>query len=160
MNASAKRFSKAGAKAHSKKAVPPHREEDSLRARLQSTAKSAGITLGIGALLLLAATLALYFSPDPNPLIRPLGLLAAALTALLGGMIAIRIHKTAPLPCGLLNGSAVMAIMMVLSLFLGNYASALSATLAALLHVAFLLLSVLGACIGRKRPKAPTRRRR
>lgn len=160
MNSSAKQFSNRRAKARKRKTTAQNRDEESFLTLAQSTAKSAAITLGIGAALLLTASLAIYFYSDPILLIRPIGLLASALTAFLGGIVAIRVHKKAPLLCGLLNGCAVMVAMMILSLFFRSHASEYPTWIAALIHAAFPLLCVLGAMVGGKRSKPHARRHR
>ena len=121
--------------------------------------KSVLITFAAGALLLLLASLVAYFYKDPDALIAPLALMASALTALIGGFAAVRIHGHAALFCGLCNGCASMALMILASLFLKAYASGYSPGIALLFHLLFLLLSVAGAYLGlqRARPKSKKR---
>lgn len=122
--------------------------------------KSFAVTVGVGFLLLLALSLALYFSPNPSPMIRPAGLVAAALTALIGGFTVSRMHGQSALLCGLINGSALMALMLLLSLFFAKHASAYSALVSCLLHAGVVLLSVAGAYLGlRRRPKKKSKKR-
>lgn len=121
-------------------------------------AKSVGVTMLIGLFLLFACSAIAYLCPDPNSPIQALGLIASALTALFGGMAAVKIHKHAALLCGLLNGLATMAWMLLLSLFFATYASAYSASISCLLHLSFLGLSVLGACLGL--PKSSGKRKK
>ena len=111
-------------------------------------AKSLAITLLAAAVLMLSASLAAYFLPDPGKAILPMALLAAALTAMIGGFAAMRIHGHAALLCGLVNGSLFMAGMILTSLFLRPYAAGYSALQSCLLHVGFLLCSVVGAYLG------------
>ncbi len=120
--------------------------------------KSMAITLGVGLLLLLSLSLALYFSPSPSPMIQPAGLVAAALTALIGGFAASRIHGQSALLCGLINGAGLMAIMLLLSLFFAKHASAYSAAISCLLHACVPVLSVAGAYLGLRR--APKKKKR
>ncbi|MBE6552856.1 MAG: TIGR04086 family membrane protein [Ruminococcaceae bacterium] len=121
--------------------------------QLQPLAKSLAITLLAGALSLLSCALLAYFLPNPNPWIKPLSLFAAALTALIGGGASARLQKQSPPLSGLLNGSVFMAAMILLSLFMRSRASGYSALLAILLHAGFLLFSVLGGILGKKKPK-------
>ena len=122
--------------------------------------KSLLITLLAGAVLLVAFSLAAYFYADPGWLIRPLGLCALAVTALIGGIAAIRIHGKAALLCGILNGCALTAIMLLLSLCFRQHASGYSLGLTLLLHAGVLLLSVAGAFMGLKKPMKRRSKRR
>lgn len=111
-------------------------------------------TLAIGAGAVLVGSVFLAFLPDPAPLTTPVGLLAAMLTALLGGVAAGKIHRTAPAVCGLLNGALLLAVMLLCSLFFGKNAAGYSTGTAILIHAAIPLLSVFGALLGvRKKPR-------
>ena len=129
-------------------AQSPQHKEDSAALLCAHVFKSVAITLGIGIGLIFIFSLLAYFMQDPNTLIRPLGLLGAAMTAFAGGIASGRLHKHSALLCGLLNGSVTMGILMLLSLFFVQHASNDPIWLSALLHIAFLLLSVLGAFVG------------
>ena len=129
-------------------------EEDSPALWAKHIGKSLLITLLAAVLLTLTLSLAACFYSDPNVLIRPMGLLSSGLTALIGGFAATRIHGHAALLCGIINGSAAMAFLMLLSCFLGEHAAGYSAGISLLLHAGFLALSVAGAYLGmRKKPK-------
>ena len=114
--------------------------------------------MGIGLLLIVIASLAAYFSPNPNTLIAPLAIAAAGLTAFIGGVIAVRIHGGGALVCGLLNGSVFMTLMMLLSLCFARYASGYSAGISCLLHAGFVLLSVAGGYVGIRKKKVGKRK--
>ena len=121
--------------------------------------KALSVTLGTGLLLILALSLALYFSPNPSPMILPAGLVAAALTALIGGFVAARLHGHGALLCGLINGTALLAIMLLLSLPFARHASGYSTLISCLLHAAVPVLSVTGAYLGlRHTPKKKKRK--
>ncbi len=122
--------------------------------QLSQLAKSLAVTAVTGILALLACSLLAYFLPDPSPWIKPLALFAAALTALVGGVSAARLQKENASLCGLLNGCVFMAVMILISLFLRERASGYSTLHAILLHAGFLLCSVLGGILGKKKPKA------
>ena len=122
--------------------------------------KSLLITLLAGAVLLVTLSLAAYFYADPGQLIRPLGLCTLALTALIGGIAAIRIHGHSALVCGLLNGCAFTAITLLLSLCFRQHAASYSLGLTLLLHAGVLLLSVAGAFMGLKKPAKKRQKRR
>ena len=122
--------------------------------------KSFLITVGIGAASILIAAMVAYFASDPNPLIAPLGLLSAALTATLGGYVTTRIHGHSALLGGLINGCLFTALMLFLSPIAKTHASGYSAFLSAVLHVAFLLLSITGAYLGlQTKPKKRKKRK-
>ena len=147
-----KPMNKQAAIRHPKKTT--HTEEDSPALWVRHIGKSLLITLLAAVLLTVSLSLVAYFYSDPDRLIRPLGLFASGLTALIGGFAATRIHGHAALLCGLFNGSCTMALMILLSLFLGGHAAGYSVGISLLLHVGFLALSVLGAYLGlRKKPK-------
>lgn len=109
--------------------------------------KSIGISCLTAILTVFLASLAAYFAEDPAQLFLPLGLAAAAITAFVGGFGAVRLHKKSALLCGMTNACAMMALMLLLSLAFGNGASGHSTLLSCILHIAFLLLSLLGAYI-------------
>ena len=127
---------------------PDSHKEDSAELLCSHVLKSVSITLGIGIGLIFILSLLAYFMQDPNRFVRPLGLLGAAITAFAGGIASGRLHKHSALLCGLLNGSVTMGILMLVSLFFVQHASNDPLWLSALLHVVFLLLSVLGAFVG------------
>lgn len=123
-------------------------QENTAKRTLLDLGKSLLLTVGTGLCLLLALSAALACLPDPLPLIPLAGLAASALTALLGGLFAVRIHGHGALLCGLSNGCGMLLLMLPLSLLLRTEASGYSAPVACLLHAGFLLLSVAGAFLG------------
>jgi putative membrane protein (TIGR04086 family) len=125
----------------------------------QKSAKAFLITLTVGAGTLLLFSLGAYFFPDPDPLIRPLALLAAAITSFVGGIVSGKIHGHAPFVCGATNGLLLLALMILLSLPFHSLAVGYTAWLSLLLHTAVLLLSIGGAVVGTQK-RAPRRRRR
>lgn len=127
-------------------ANPP--EEDSPALWAKHLFKSLLITALAALLLTVGSALIAYFSADPAALVRPLGLITAALTAVIGGFAAVRIHRRAALFCGLLNGSLATALMILVSLFFTGHSSGYSAGISALLHTAFILFSVMGSFLG------------
>ena len=129
----------------------------------QNVLKSIGISLLTALASLLVLSTAAYFTPNPTSILSPLGLLASALTAFVGGFCAVKLHKKNALLCGLSNGCAMMAVMLIASLFFRDAASAYSPLVSCLFHLAFLILSVLGAFAalpraGAKAVRRPTRR--
>ena len=150
MNTTAKRNPKAKHTPHARKSTAESTAANFMKALF----KSISITLGIGTVLLISASLAAYFYVDPATIIRPLALSASALTAFTGGIVAARMHqKSSALACGLRNGGILIALMILISLFLKPYASGYSAIVSLILHAAFLLLSVIGATVGKRSPQ-------
>ena len=141
--------------------VSPSPDEESPALWVKHIGKSLLISVCAGLMLSLIAALIAYFSADPDSLTLPLGLAASALTALIGGFSAVRIHGHAALLCGLLSGSAMTALMMLISLFFTSFSIGHSALISALLHTVFILLSVAGAYIGiNQKSKKPKRIKR
>ncbi len=151
---------KQSARKHPKK--HPVRQSEGMEASPAVFARDVGksllITVGAALLLLLAASLAAYFSPNPTSLCQPLGLTVAALTALIGGISMIRVHGTGSLLCGFAIGTVLMGAVILASLFFRADASGYPAWASLALHAAFLALSVAGAYMGRRR--TPKRRKR
>lgn len=147
MNRNARHYTK-NAKTVRRPAQRNQPEEDSPALWGKHLTKSLLITLAASLILMLVGALVAYFTPDPNALVHPLSLSCAALSALIGGFAAVRIHKHSALLCGLLNGSLATALMMLFSLFFRGYSSGYSAGISAMLHAAFILFSVAGAFLG------------
>ena len=134
--------------------------EDSPALLMRNAAKSLALTVLFSLVLLLALSLGLYFSPNPNPLIAPMGIAAACVSATVGGMIAAKAHRHSALLCGLLNGCGMSALMLIASLFFRSHASGYPAWLSSLLHVAFFGCSVLGAYLSSRTGTRKKRRRK
>ncbi len=121
------------------------------------------LTLAVGGGVLLIASLILFFVPDPLSMVLPAGLLAAALTAFIGGYFATRIYHLAALSAGLINGILLTALSLLFSLLFAKnadcYATGYSAAISALLHAGVVGLSIGGAFFG-AREKMPTKHRK
>lgn len=120
---------------------------------LRTILRSYLITLALGAGLLLIASLAVSFHPDPDSLIRPLAYLSLALTGLLGGYLSGRIHGKAPLTAGGVNGLLLLLLMLPVSFGFRSMTAGYSPLLSLALHGAVLLLSALGAIAGCHKPQ-------
>ena len=136
-------------KSNARKQAP---QEDSPRLFALHAAKSALFSVLFGLLLLLLLSLALSYTPNPSPFIGPIGWISSGLTALVGGIIAVRIHGKSALLCGAVNGCVLMALMLIASLFFKENASSLSVGMCIALHAAFLALSIAGGYVGMPKP--------
>ena len=124
---------------------------------LMSALFALPVTAIIGLILLLIAAAVAYTNPDPDLLTTPLGLGALGLTACLGGLVAARREPSRPLLSGLLSGLLLALVLVILSLLFGDEARARLTTgfpPAVLwgLHGAVVLLALLGAKLGSRRP--------
>lgn len=131
---------------------------ESLSVWISELFKALLIALASGVLLLLVGTTALYFTPDPNKFLHPLSLVISAVTALIGGFAAGKLHGHAALLCGLFEGSLLMALFLLVSLFFKNDAKGYSALLSCALHIGFLLVAVVGASLGTRPSKKRKRK--
>lgn len=123
--------------------------------------RSFFLSAGIGALLILAASLALSLTPDPGVYIRPAALVCCGVTFLCAGLTAGKAIPETPVSAGAVNGLLLSALMLALSLLFRGYGSAYPAWVVVLLHTAAILLSLLGAMLsGRARKSQKPRRRR
>ena len=137
----------------------PSPEESTPRLWIGHLGKSLLITMAAGLGILLVFSLIAYFYADPNILILPLALVGAGLTALIGGIVTVRIHGHSALFCGLLIGSILTGLMMLLSLFFTKDGMGYSTGISCLLHAGIPLLSVIGSYLGLQK-RSPKRHRK
>ena len=132
-----------------------------MTALLSSCAAGAGGGLLSALILCLGGALICSLSSDPHGLILPLSLAALYLSALLGGGIALRRHKSAPLLCGALCGAMMLLTLLLLSLFFDEKTEgSLSPALSLLLRALIPFFSILGARMAVKRRVGTGRKRR
>lgn len=119
---------------------------------VKSTLGSLLLSLAVGGGCLILCAFALTLTSDPLSLVLPLGLLSAALTALMGGFFATRIYKLPSLGAGLIHGILLTALSLLFSLFFAKnaacYATGYSAAVSTLLHAGVVGLSIGGAFLG------------
>ena len=127
--------------------------EETLGLWMRHLFKSFAISCGFGLGLVLTVSLIAYFTSDPNPFTRPLGILTSAITALIGGFAMTRQHRHSALLCGMLMGCLNMAGMLLCSLFFRANAAGYASWISVLLHVGFLLCSIAGAYLGARPQK-------
>ncbi len=127
------------------------------------TGAGFGILSGciVGAILLLIGAGIVYAQADPDPFVRPVGIIALALSSLLAGWFAEKkSHASAPL-VGLFTGFGFTLLCWLLTIFANPVLS--TDTSVFLLTVGRgiqLLITVGGAYLGKRRPKPVKRRRR
>ena len=120
-------------------------------------------TAAVGILLILAASLGICFTSDPDRYIRPIAVVCAALTFLAGGFFAANSNSEAPLGAGAVNGLILSALTLALSLLFRKTAVGYPTWAVALMHGGMILLSLLGAyltILHGKRAKPRKRRKK
>ncbi len=113
-----------------------------------------------GALTLTALSLAAYFAPDPGSLTRPLGIVASGLSALSGGLFAMKKAGRAPLLCGLGVGILLSVVMLGFSFGFQSEAAGYTPTISALLHAGVFLCSIAGSLLGARKPTPKRHKKR
>ena len=111
-----------------------------------------GCTLVFGLLVLLFCTYIAYHSADPSRLLVPLSFVAWYLSALLAGMIAIRLTNGSILLSGLISGLLLMVICFLIGVCMHAEGTD-QITPTACFRIAAPVFSVCGAYIAKKRPK-------
>ena len=125
---------------------------------LKHAAMGAGIALAVSAVLLLPATAICYGAADPNRFTSLAGILLTYLAALIGGLVSVRLHHGAPIPCGLLCGGLLAVFFLFLTVFWEPDSNGgLSVPLSLLMRTLIPVVSLLGARLGAK--SKSTRRR-
>ena len=115
------------------------------------------IAVTVGVILLLLGALVLSLLPASTVHSRPLGCALGALTALLGGIAAGRLHRHA----GALSGALFFVLYLLLLLAVSRFVSIGTALTGRVLGYAlFLVLSLLGGALGGMRLERRHRRRR
>ncbi|MBE6600936.1 MAG: TIGR04086 family membrane protein [Ruminococcaceae bacterium] len=138
--------------------TPKDTVDDSILSWISSLLKALVIALAVGLFLLTFTAAALCFTSNPDRLIRPTALIIAAVSAVAGGFAIGKIRRHAALFCGLLEGSLLTLVFLLGSLFFKSESSGYSTVISCLLHIGFLLCTVLGAMLGIRPPKRKRRR--
>lgn len=115
----------------------------------------AGIASAV--VLMLIMTAIACMAPDPGKLTAALGYAALALSAVVGGIFAVRFTGDGVLS-GLLCGCAMSLVFWAISFIPVGWESTLSGGMSALMHLIPCAAGALGALVGRRR--APKRHRR
>ena len=110
-----------------------------------------GITLGLLALLVTGAVMALYGTSDPTAGIVPAALAILALSSLVGGIAAGKLNPATPVAAGLLCGLMTAALLFFLSLVWGE-----AGLLRFGISAGSLMAHLLGSLLARPRKKSPT----
>lgn len=118
---------------------------------LIAAARGTLIACLVGALLLLAVTAVAYAQDDPDKLTAPFGYAAAALIALLAGLLTSRKCGRAVLLCGIFSTVCLLLVFAVLGMIPVHDPSPATPTVSLALHAALLPMSVAGAYLGRRK---------
>lgn len=135
------------------------KENDLFSTLLRHAAIGTGISLLCGVLLILVGSIVAWRSEDPLTMILPFGLGTLYLSALLGGIVTIRLHGEKALLCGTLCGLLLFVLFWIISLFFQGEAS-FSVPLSLLLRILSIVFSIIGAFLGQKRVKRRPHRKR
>lgn len=111
-----------------------------------------GITALSALLLITAAALILFHSPDPTALLSPVSAAVSAASALIGGIMAGKLNKTCPVAASLTCGGLTAALWILVALVFGGEGDLLSWVM----RIGVLPLHLLGGILTRPKPKAPT----
>lgn len=103
-------------------------------------------------LFVTVAAFAVYQSPDPTPLIRPVAFVALGVSSLIGGIAAGRLNQSCSIAASLVCGGLTTALLLLLSLLLSGEGDLLSWGE----RVAVLPIHLLGGVIARPKQKKPT----
>ena len=127
---------------------------------IPDAAKALLFALGATLLLLLAASLVAYFSPDPNLLVLPLGLGVAAIISFLGGYLTLCFHRRSAFVCGLTFAILITLLLLPLSFLPASRRVGYPLWASCLLRCSVFALSVSGSfCALRRIERAPKRKR-
>ena len=113
---------------------------------------ASGIGAGVGGVcavaLLVVATLICTFSDDPDSIIAPIGMIISVISYFIAGFAASK-KRRAAIPVGALSGVMLTAAFIIISLFVDKTLSwELSLTVALLIRLSFVAVSILGALLG------------
>ncbi|MBO5938912.1 MAG: TIGR04086 family membrane protein [Clostridia bacterium] len=148
-----------GATQHHRKKATSAEEGASLSKIFQSATIGVGASLLCAAVLLLVGALICQRSQDPNKMTLPLGLVSLYLSALLGGIVAVRHRGSSALLCGAVCGILLLVFFWIVSIFFGD-SDAFSLPLSLFLRCFTAFFSILGAYLGLKRSKRSPHRKR
>jgi len=119
---------------------------------LRSYPPVLGITALTALLLVTAAALGVYRSPDPTAWATPVSASVLAVSALVGGIMAGILNRSSPVSASLVCGGLTAAMLILLSLCFGGKGDLLSWGI----RISVLPLHLLGGILTRPKPKAPT----
>lgn len=114
----------------------------------------AVIAVACAILFLFAGTGLCFLSENPGgSLTLWVGIGARFLSAMIGGIVSMRLHQAAPIPCGGLCGALLCVLFFLCSLFVKSGTAVFSVPLSLLLYGFTVVCSMIGAILGRKRPQ-------
>ena len=126
--------------------------------------KAYAVTMGSALLLLLLTSLVLHRTPNPGALLPIVGPICALLTAFLGGIFSIRLHRHALLPAAWINTALLCVSMLLLSLLTNNDVSSYPPSVSYALYLGLFIVSLLGALVAKPKhashPRKKAKKRR
>ena len=128
-------------------------------ALIRNSAIGIGGSLGIALLFLLLAASRLRHADDPVSLTFPIAIGTLYLASLLSGLLTTFLSKESPWLCGAITGGGLLLLCLLLRYIL-PYSGTHQIIGAFLTRLPILPFALIGAWIGRKRPKSKARRRR
>ncbi len=134
--------------------------EKSISFLLKNSLLGCGIALLSAAALLFVSSAICYMSKDPHSLVFPLGLLTLYLSALIGGIAAVRLNKSDAFICGSVCGGLLALFFLFLTVFFPDAdSSKFPLPVVLVLRILTVFFCILGAWLGMKRKIRPRRRR-
>ena len=128
-------------------------------ALIRSSAIGAASALGFALLFLFLASFLIRDITDPVTLTFPIAISILCLSAVLCGIVTVRLNNHQPLLCGITAGSTLLLLCAVIRCLLSPTGETHSMN-SIISQISIPLLSVIGAMVGHKRPQARSRRRR
>ena len=140
-------------------------ESEQPESELKKALKGAGFGIlsgsVLGALLLLLCSGIVYIQPDPDLLIRPAGLLLSMVASVLTGFLAEKKSRGSVPLVGILTGCGFTLLCWLLTIFADEVLTPEEPGFVLLLgRLIQILLGMLGAYLGKNRPKPARKRRR
>lgn len=114
------------------------------------------VSIILGGVLLILLSLILKNTGDPDAYVSIASVGALYLSALVGGLLTEKLYRRSPLLCGLVTGCAFTVFSLLLSLLIGSIfdtESDMTLPLSLLLRGGAILFEIIGAYLGKQKPK-------
>ncbi|NLK38664.1 MAG: TIGR04086 family membrane protein [Clostridiales bacterium] len=133
-------------------------ESSAFRSILRSALYALCVTLTVAIVLLVVLSIIAYNNPDPDALVAPFAYGTLFLSALIGGIAAAKINRSAGLLSGATTGLLLLVVLFIASLFTGNSETNNSFGVTLAFYVGVILVCAIGGIIGSYKPKRRRRR--